>query len=198
MENINEHPADKLEEFLDGSLSEAEMNSIQKHVDTCDICQQELEFIKQLKQKVKITDDAQPSELAIKRLHQQIDALPDKQLASTRPISPWWRAAFAAALCLVVIQAGYIGLYSPGDDIDTLRGYPKDNAVVSIRFSPAATERDIRLVLRSVNARIIDGPDSQSRYQIVLNVKRSNRKKVDQLVQDLKEHRNIILEASVD
>ena len=199
MTTSNQHPLDKLEQYLEGSLSKSEMEQIKEHLKTCDTCSQELTFIQKLKDKVSVVDAAQPSELALKRLHQQIDALPEKQNSdmTSNTHSPWWRNAFVAALCVVVIQAAYFGLRRPVNDFGQLRGYPKDSAIIRVRFAPNATERDIRLVLHSVKATIINGPDQQAHYLIVLNANKSNTKAVNKIINQLKEQKTAITEVSL-
>ncbi|HEY6597751.1 MAG TPA: hypothetical protein VIZ30_00455 [Pseudomonadales bacterium] len=83
---------------------------------------------------------------------------------------PLW--AQLAAVVLILVQAGLLirPLTTPAVPPDHViaRGLPSAPTRLQVVFNPTATEADIRGLLRSLSARIVDGPTPTGAYRLEL------------------------------
>src|SRR6185436_3517289 len=93
----NTHPDDQLAWYVNGTLAGTEQQAVAAHVRECARCRDEIEFLKTLRQGIKMqTADASPGDLGLKRLLRDVKAQP----ARTRS---WWQPALAAAAVVIVV-----------------------------------------------------------------------------------------------
>ncbi|HSH43861.1 MAG TPA: hypothetical protein VK973_17195, partial [Arenicellales bacterium] len=78
----------------------------------------------------------------------------------------WWRPAMAAAVLVIAVQTGLLINTWQSEDAYEPAGAAHERAAIQLRFSPAATEADIRGLLGRVDVEIISGPGSVGVYRV--------------------------------
>ena len=160
--NTTSHPEELLPWYVNGTLSDEEMNIVRAHLSVCDSCRRETEFLTMLGNEARVPVDTAVLDLARRRFMQKI-----KSDASPRKHSQWWRPAFAAAAVLVIVfQFMIIINYETGTSEYQPAGVDYAGVVYQISFQEGALEQDIRRFLQSADATIIDGPGSLGIYRI--------------------------------
>lgn len=104
-----------------------------------------------------------PGALGWARLSRAIDAEPVPAAAVAGPARrPWWQfAAVAAAAALVWQVAAVPFLTRPGEEAyRPVTEAPAAEFALAVTFSPTATEAGMRELVRSVGARVTDGPSA--------------------------------------
>ncbi len=114
-----------------------------------------------------LEDDARtppPGALGWARLSRAIDAEPARTVEASEIVRPplWQFAAVAAAAVLVWQLAAVPFLTRPGDDAAyrPVTEAPAAGFVLAVAFRPTATEAGMRDLVRSVGARVSDGPSA--------------------------------------
>ncbi len=153
--------------YVNGTLTDEERARVERHLEHCRRCREDVRFLTGLRQGIRRTADtpADP-ELGLKRLMREIDAEPP-----ARRRRPWWQPSLAAAAVVIVVQGVLLfNLWQRDDDIGMrLAGEtPPPAVVLQIQFDADAREGEIRALLRSLNARLIDGPSAVGLYRIEL------------------------------
>ena len=168
----HDHPDALLPWYANGTLTDEERVQVEAHLARCEQCREELRFLTALRQTVKQVADVPASpELGLKRLMREIDAGTPTSRPATRHMA-WWQPSLAAAAVVIVIQGVLLlNLWQGGDDAGMrLAGEARPAAVVlQIRFDAAAREEEIRALLRSLDARFVDGPSAVGLYRIELS-----------------------------
>ncbi len=153
--------------YVNGTLTDEERAQVEAHLAHCRRCREDVRFLTGLRQGVKrTTDTTTDPELGLKRLMREIDAEP-----TARRRTPWWQPSLAAAAVVIVVQGVLLfNLWQRDDDIGMrLAGdTPPPAVVLQIQFDADAREGEIRALLRSLNARLIDGPSAVGLYRIEL------------------------------
>ncbi|HHI93534.1 MAG TPA: hypothetical protein ENK04_08490 [Gammaproteobacteria bacterium] len=176
-EPINhDHPDALLPWYANGTLTDEERMQVAAHLERCEQCREELRFLTGLRQAVKqqVADAPASPELGLKRLMREIDA-DDAETPTSRPATrrmAWWQPSLAAAAVVIVIQGVLLLNLWQGDDDAGMRlaGETRPAAVVvQIQFDAAAREEEIRALLRSLDARFVDGPSAVGLYRIELS-----------------------------
>jgi Putative zinc-finger len=183
--------------YLTGTLSDSERRAMQQHLDSCPECRAELHSLIALHGDMRGAYDTEPepspgAKLAlIERTKStsaeevaRIGALPQRESVSLRggflarldvwlrlPRVPRWVPA--AALVLIVVQAGVLLRALPdrahsGGDVTT-RGVGPAETRLRLVFNPQASAQQIRELLGSLGARIVDGPTADGTYVIELH-----------------------------
>ncbi|SDU07451.1 anti-sigma factor family protein [Halopseudomonas salegens] len=156
--------------YLNGTLTEGEVEAVEHALTDYPELQQELDFLRALRKHLKSQPAAanSPGEMGLKRLQQQLHK---PQPASTaRSVRGWHIAAIAASFLLLAQTAIVLKVEQPADY------YPAGGAVdgqaggtaISITFAPETTEQQIRAVLLASNSRIVDGPSALGIYRILV------------------------------
>ena len=168
----HDHPDALLPWYVNGTLTDEERAQVEAHLEHCEQCREELRFLTGLRQAVKQVADVPASpELGLKRLMREIDAETPASRPATRRMA-WWQPSLAAAAVVIVIQGVLLlNLWQRDDDAGMrLAGEARPAAVVlQIRFDAAAREEEIRALLRSLDARFVDGPSAVGLYRIELS-----------------------------
>jgi hypothetical protein len=191
MTRVNEHPEELLPWYENGTLSKEESTLVEKHLSECTHCQQELSFLHALHKQVKSEQlDLTPGEFGLKRLLRDIKQA-DKPAKQTYP---WWPKAFAtaAAIVIVVQSALLINFSTTQTDAIVPLGVKLTEKTLQIRFAPTANEQQIRDILQSVNATLVDGPGALGIYQIRLNEGDDQEAAIDRVISRLKSQPEII------
>lgn len=155
--------------FANDTLQDHERALVSAHLSGCLICRRELELMQVLQRVVRAPAAERRCEDALRRLH--------ARMATTRATaSPPWAAA--AVLALVV---GLVGTLSGNTDKSVAwlkntglnmmsQSHVADSSAGSVRahlvFYDNITERQLRALLLSVGAELIEGPTPQGVYTV--------------------------------
>lgn len=156
--------------LANGTLDADERAELERAFAADEALRRERDFVTRLRLGVKAASDApDPGELPLRRALKRIE----REEARARRPSGWWRAAAIAAGIAVVIQSGVLvrQLYAPVRGGPDLLGEarPADGrAVLQIVFAPEAREAEIRALLRTEHAEIVDGPSAAGVYRVAL------------------------------
>ena len=166
--------------YVNGTLNEMEMHQLEGHIAQCDACkaavQWELELAKNLQRSPSglngLMAEKDKQYLA---LVEAMDAPAQRHNSWSLPFVP--KTAERKSLTLVasaasVVLALLVGLWawSPGKpDYQTLtREYDQQGEVVQVLFHPSTPERDIRMLLLELDARILGGPSARGVYRLAI------------------------------
>ena len=159
--------------YVNGTLEAGERAGIERHLEGCDACRQEVTSLEQLRGHVRNPRDTAPigAPAMARGLRQALDRI-DGAGSRFRP-SPavrWVLAGQAAAILVLVSllvsptapeePGGYRTLSAPRATSESGEG------IFRIVFSDNATEIELRQLLRSVNAEIVAGPSSVGAYTL--------------------------------
>jgi anti-sigma factor RsiW len=175
--------------YAAGVLTESEHRAIEAHLAGCAQCRAELDSLTQLRTGVHAALAAEPGPSPAVRLQvmARIRSAAPNKIHAPKPASStgflaqltdWLRApvvprwAPAAALLLVVIQGGLLLRNTPQDarlvPVVTSRGLATQPTRLSVVFRPEASAAQIRNLLGSLDARIVDGPGPAGVYLVEL------------------------------
>ena len=176
--------------YAAGLLTESERGTVEAHLSGCAQCRAELASVTQLRADVRTALAAEPGPSPAARLQVMArirSIVPDKLQLRQAPVSTgfrvqlsdWLRApvvprwAPAAALVLVVIQGGLLLRSSPSvvqpNPVVTTRGLATQPMRLSIVFKPLTSAAQIRELLSSLGARMVDGPRANGAYLVELS-----------------------------
>lgn len=175
---LSEHtPHDEAEELLpwyaNGQLDDADRAKVDAHLASCAHCRQQLAFERRLIDEFQAMVPEVESGWA--RLRNRIQAqrfAPPPRQKRAGPLAEVWEffrrpavAAIAAAqLALVVIAgAALISLGTPAYHTLGSASVPAPGNII-VMFRADATEQEIRKVLRSAGASLVDGPTPANAY----------------------------------
>lgn len=167
MESIKyeQHPDELLPWLANHTLTGAEKREVEAHLATCERCRRELVWLESLQRDIAEHELAQaPGEFGLNRVLQKVRQQPEFAARQR-----WLAPALAAAIAVVVLQGVMlVQLRTHPDTIAPLGRKTLDADVFQIRFNPRATEAEIRDVLQSVGASLIEGPGALGIYRVQL------------------------------
>lgn len=154
--------------YLNGTLTETEVEHVEQALTDYPELQQELKFLDTLRKQLQSQSGSlsSPGELGLKRLQQQV-----KKTRPKKSVHGWRVAAIAASVLLLVQTLVIFQLDEPGSYLPA-SGTPDfevSGTLVTVTFVPEATEQQIRAVLLEGNSRIVDGPSALGIYQLVIH-----------------------------
>lgn len=170
------HCDDLLPWYVNGTLSPEEIRSVESHVEVCAACLRELERCRALAGLYEGIEDSAPAPHPAR-----VERLWARAERSEIPNAFPWRALAlveAAALVLVILGLGW-GLRAnepsaPADSGPAFRTLgagslegPADDRF-RVVFAPETPESDLRELLRTYDARIVDGPSPLGVYTIAV------------------------------
>jgi predicted anti-sigma-YlaC factor YlaD len=146
-----------------GRLDRDDAQRVEQHLATCASCRDELAREREL-QAIEPWPEAAPDvEHDLARMHALIAAGPQR----ARLRAPTWlRWALGAQAVMIVLLATALWLPRPDTDVFRTLGAPDHAAAANalVMFKSSATEEEIRAALRSVGARLVDGPTASNAY----------------------------------
>jgi len=182
--------------YVTGALSDEARRDIERHLESCAECRAELAALVQLHRDLRSAYDAEPEpsrrvkdsvfdgiKAATAAEAARVPAMPPRP-SSTRPgvfglLNAWTRSlllpqwAPAAALVLIVVQAGILVRVTTERSAPVVEVTTRGMAATATRlkavFNPQASALQIRELLASLGARIVDGPSADGAYVIELN-----------------------------
>jgi hypothetical protein len=187
------HPDDLLPWYANHTLPAAELEAVDAHLRSCSRCRGELAFLRGLREHVKASADVSlPDEVGLKRLLRQV--------RRSLVVQRWLRPALAAAVTVIVVQAGLIAWLWPHEPgLDLLGGSPREGVVLQVRFDPTAPEARIRALLQERDAAIIDGPGALGVYRLRLpDMQRGNAEALGKTLADFQREKGIVLEVELE
>ncbi|OOG22017.1 hypothetical protein B1C78_15645 [Thioalkalivibrio denitrificans] len=162
-ESTEQHPRELLPWLVNGTLDGAEHEAVSRHVAACAACQAEVSLLRAMRRGVKAVEPAGAGELGWQRLRRGLGG-------QVRTVTPRWviPAAMAASL-VIVAQAALLVTRAP----ETVRYEPLADPVptevlAQVRFTPEASEADLRALLREAGVRIVDGPSAAGVYRLAV------------------------------
>ena len=192
------HPvATLLPWYLAGTLREEERRQVSDHLGTCPACRGELQEITWLRGAVHAAyaESPGPSPGLFRRVMARIEAeavlAADGKAPSAMEIvlrslfAPRWAPVLASglivgqfAILLWLLNVQIVGRQGAGGQEGTgiqrgpvlERSVPGLGTRLRVSFQPEATDREIQLVLKEVNGRIVDGPSPTGSYVVELPV----------------------------
>jgi anti-sigma factor RsiW len=180
--------------YLAGALSDSERQAVERHLESCAECRAELESIRALRQDLRGAYDAEPGpssrvkhavlegikapageSIAQIEAFRRREFTPPRDAAAKRGWSRTFRVpqwASVAAMLVIVVQAGLLirsnVVSLPSDGEVTTRGLAPSATRLRAVFVPQASALQIRELLGSLGARIVDGPTDEGAYVIEL------------------------------
>ncbi len=158
------HPLEALTWLVNGTLDEEERRRVEAHLAECERCRREYRFLKALRQSVKTHwEEDSPGELGWARLQRRIQD-EESSLSEHR----WRRVGVAAAVMVIVLQAGVIGYLvqrAPGETAYQPLGSIEE-PVLQVRFREDATEGQLRRLLLEAEVEVVGGPGGLGIYRV--------------------------------
>jgi anti-sigma factor RsiW len=164
--------------YVNGTLAESEHRAVEAHLRECAACSGELDSIREVREQARGFFAASPVPARLRtevlsRVKAQASR-PSRTLLQSladalavRP--PRWAAA--AAVAIIVVQAGALGWFAlnagPEPQVRS-RSVEAPHARIRIVFNPRAPEEEIRAGLIALGGRIIDGPSLDGAYVVEL------------------------------
>ncbi len=149
--------------YINGSLDDAERRAVVQALAGNAELRREAEILRALRCGIQSRELPTPGELGLKRL--RCDLKREREPAMGRR----WRLIAIAAMLLLSVQTVVMFVrpvlprhYAP------LSGPPARAAVLQLGLAAGATAAEIAHLLRSINARIVDGPGAGGLYRIAL------------------------------
>jgi len=189
--------------YVNETLHDAERLQVEEALKGSAELQEEVALLKRLRAEMQgVSLETSPGELGLKRLQQTLRSEQTQVIApptsANDNIMGWgWKAAAVAACMLLAIQTFVFAPNWSGDDADlTAAGggtiSVPHGVLYSVTFSPNAKEEDMRALLLSVGARIIDGPSAIGVYRL------SASGKSDEILKKFQARRNLIDSIQLD
>jgi anti-sigma factor RsiW len=175
--------------FVNGTLDDDERALVERHLRQCERCRREVEWLQELHAAcaAAATSGASP---ALDGLRQRL-ARP-RAAAGRWQVLPWSRAVIAAQLAaILVLGAVVVGSdesKAPYRTLGAAESAARASASLVVVFDPAATELELRRILRTAGARIVDGPTQANAY--LLDVPSGAR---EDAIRTLKTDRRVVL-----
>jgi len=163
MNDSAQHPEDLLPWYVNGSLSAAEQQRVEAHLQECGTCRAEVELLRAMRDVSKQVTEPVPGQFAWQRLQRDI-----RQQDKTVTKRQWWVPSLAAAALLVIAIQGVLLFNVTRQDGYGLAGHAPPGTVVQVKFNPEATEKSIRAALQGVGGEIVTGPSAAGIYHIQL------------------------------
>lgn len=183
--------------FVNGTLKSEERVLVQEHLGRCEACRREVEWLQEL-QSACAAVAAPGASPAVHQLHRHLVERPTvpgvgRLRAYWKRAEPWSRALIAAQFAAILVLASFVALWSnePAPTYRTLGAADsaaRSPASLVVVFDPATTELDLRRMLRSLDARIVDGPTQANGY--LLDVPANARERA---MRALKADRRVVL-----
>jgi len=161
--------------YLSGRLDEAASAKLQQHLQTCALCQEELEWQRELRSASPPLDAELDMERALARLQPRLDELAD---ASARQPLPWWRKAAAneprwlrwalAGQCVVIAGLTLLLLRPAPPRFELLGAPAQPQANLVVVFQPGTRESELRSILQANQARLVGGPTETDAYLLAV------------------------------
>lgn len=183
--------------FVNGTLDADERTLVERHVAECARCRQEVEWLRALRAACIAGETSPEGASVFRKLRRRLE-VPRRAGGRRRSLlrAPWTHWVMGAQLVLIAGLGTFLfqDVVHDADRSASYRTLAAPSTVPQVRgglvvvFDPAASESDLRRVLREAGARVVDGPTASNAY--VLDVP-ANRQA--QALQTLRAERLVVL-----
>lgn len=169
----HQHAQPMLPWLLAGTLDDADLAAIERHVAGCAECQADLAWQRQLRAASAPPDAGCDADRAYAALLPRLDVQEPRigvlarWRAAVAANNAWLRWAAGAQLAVIAVMALLLAHPSFVADYRALGAAPAAGSVV-VAFRPDTPEREIRRILQANGARVIDGPTVTDAYVLAL------------------------------
>ena len=156
--------------YVNGTLKGEELEGVQRHLQDCALCRQEVEWLRELYAACAAAEADPGTSNSFRNLRRRLETRPagDRDVTgSASKHTAWPRWAVAASLAVaVVVGASLLRDASAPTLYRTLgaAGSTEPAGSMIVVFDPATTESDLRRILRKADARLVDGPTRSNAY----------------------------------
>ena len=173
--------------LVNGTLDGDDLAAVDRHVRECARCRREVDLLKQLQAVCARDGPALDATSAYRRLRQRIaggrplSPFGDRVGAPVRPwqLAPaWTKWAIAAQFAGIIMLAAWVAM-PVGESTGLFRtlGAPATQTApggrVAVMFVPEVAESELRRIVQTAGARLVDGPTESNAY--VLEIPAGNR-----------------------
>jgi anti-sigma factor RsiW len=179
--------AELLPWLVNGTLEPAELARIERHVVDCIACKQELAHLRSCHQLYQQESADAAASRGLERVQARIDEI-ESSLGAQRPwrrlaagwqtLPAWSRVALMTQTALVVGLSLFLLIAPQPHYYHTLGAaspVSSERALVVAIFDSTRSEREIRSLLLSTGARIIDGPSREGAYTLEVSAAEHER-----------------------
>jgi anti-sigma factor RsiW len=171
--------------FVNGTLEGDELAFVREHLDDCERCRHEVEWLREIHAACVAGAAAPGAANALRNLRNQLEAPRHGRRTGTwwghhwTRLQPWSRWVIAAQT-VVIVALGTLWL-AAGDGLVLYRMLGARNAAAPaigslvVVFDPATTESDLRQILRRAGARVVDGPTQANAYVLDVPAQRQDQ-----------------------
>ncbi|HMM77139.1 MAG TPA: zf-HC2 domain-containing protein [Gammaproteobacteria bacterium] len=179
--------------YVNGTLAAAERARVLAHLEGCLSCRRELELLEALQRALRAPASERRCEDALRRLH--------ARMATREKTSPPWAAAAVLALVVGLVstlsgntEASVAWLKNTGLSMMS-QSHVADSSTESVRahlvFYDNITERQLRALLLSVGADLIEGPTPQGVYTVAFT-HTADPEEIRRVLSELRHSRRVI------
>ena len=180
--NMNkQYYRENLPMYINGSLPEDERADFEQQLSQDAELKKEADFLSSVRRYVKDEKITTPGEMGLFKLKRQIKNESENNVA-TKTLTKKWRTFAIAASLMLVVQAGVmVSMTQQQDAFVPLSGSDYSENVVQVQFKSSTRENDIRALLISLDASIIQGPSKNGIYRIeLMNLNEETLKQLQQ------------------
>ena len=194
------HPDHLLPWYVNQTLSFPEKKNVEDHLQQCCRCQNEVVFLRSLRQAVKSVPTQSPGNFGLNRLLHEVRMEKERpQRPQESQSSTWWKRFTIAASLIMFLQAGLLlDAWFFSNPLAPLAGPQEQGTVLQVSFVPTATEVQIRESLSVVHGTIVDGPSQLGLYRIRLNHLTLNNSDLEEAIERLRQQEGVIRHVAVD
>ena len=184
--------------YVNGTLRGEEHAFVEQHVQACEQCQNEVDWLRQtfaalaadglLQEARRVVPSAAPESENGARQRKWTARI----RGESRTSHPWMRWLLAAQLAAIAVLGTLLA--TDTRDVASYRTLGVSNAsaklhdTIAVMFDPGITESEMQRIVLGVGARIVDGPTSTDVYLLEIPAERS-----DQALQALRTDRGVRL-----
>jgi putative zinc finger protein/fervidolysin-like protein len=161
--------------YVNGTLRGEELSVVEQHVRTCERCQREVKWLRELFAacaEIPLAQYPTPDHRPVRALNWQTRAF-----GGWRTTNPWLRGLLAAQLAAIAILGTLLATDTRNDatyrTLSSASRLAEGGEAIAVMFDPAITEREMRQILDRVGARIVDGPTVTQAYVVEVPAARS-------------------------
>ena len=167
--------------YVNGTLEGDELEGVRRHLGECELCRREAEWLRELHAACVAAESVPGASNAFHGLRRRLEAPPPAKPSNDPPRvagrSTWTRWALAASVAIAVALGASVLRDTSARALYRTLGASGGSAQASgsmiVVFDPATTEAELRSILRSADARVVDGPTQANAY--VLDVPAGER-----------------------
>lgn len=163
---------EQLPMYLSGRLDAVASTKLQQHLQTCALCQEELEWQRMLRSASPPMDAGLDVERALARLAPQLEVTPaPDQVAWWRRMAanePHWLRWALAAQCAVIAGLALLLVRPEPQHYALLGTSGQQSGNLVVVFQPGTRESDMRSILQANGARIVGGPTETDAYLLAV------------------------------